>query len=115
VSIGGGRQLQPLLYSLAVEQLLASPVELARLYYCTQRGNYTDGYMAVKEQGRHSAKFALDTIENHFLDGFFPAAPAPEACVFCEYRAVCGPYEELRIARKSSEELAPLIQLRDTP
>jgi CRISPR/Cas system-associated exonuclease Cas4 (RecB family) len=113
--IGGGRHLQPLLYSLAVEQLLGSPVETARLSYCTQRGGYTDLHMAVKEPGRHYVKFALDIIDNHFLDGFFPAAPAPDACSVCDYHAVCGPYEEMRVARKSADELVPLRQLRETP
>jgi ATP-dependent helicase/DNAse subunit B len=115
LNVGGGRHLQPLLYSLAVEQLLGSRVEMARLSYCTHRGNYTDLYIAIKDQGRHSIKFALDTIENHFLDGFFPAAPDPDACGYCDYHVVCGPYEALRVARKSSEELVPLNQLRGTP
>jgi RecB family exonuclease len=112
--IGGGRHLQPLLYSLAVEQLLGSPVEIARLSYCTQRGGYTDVHIPVREPGRHYLKFALDTINNHFLDAFFPAAPSAGACGICDYHAVCGPYEEMRVARKSAEELIPLTQLRDT-
>ena len=34
-------------------------------------------------------------------EGFLPAAPAKGACRWCDYRPVCGPYEEMRVtARK---------------
>jgi hypothetical protein len=41
-----------------------------------------------------------------------PAAPGPEACDSCDYRPVCGPYEEQRTARKQSSSLQSLITLR---
>jgi RecB family exonuclease len=113
--IGGGRMLQPFLYSLAVEQLLETPVEMARLFHCTQRGNFTDLHMAVKEIGRHAIRLALGTIDLHVADGFLPAAPTPDACRLCDYRAVCGPYEETRVRRKSQPELEQLNRLRLLP
>jgi hypothetical protein len=113
--IGGGRHLQPLLYSLAVEKLLGIPVEMARLSYCTQRGNYTDLHMAVKDHGRHAIQLALQTIDYHLGDGFLPAAPAADACGYCDFHCACGPYEELRTRKKSAKELESLNLLRSMP
>ncbi len=39
--VGGGAILQPLLYALAAEQLLEQPVESGGLFYCTQRGDFS--------------------------------------------------------------------------
>jgi len=42
-----------------------------------------------------------------------PAAPAPRGCEWCDYRPLCGPYEELRTSRiKRQDMLAPLHALR---
>jgi hypothetical protein len=35
--------------------------------------------------------------------------------VWCDYRPVCGPYEELRTRRKPKEALASLLTLRGMP
>ena len=48
-------------------------------------------------------------------EGFLPAAPAPGACTWCEYRPVCGPYEEIRVGKKSPDRLARLRRLRQMP
>jgi len=45
--------------------------------------------------------------------GFLVSAPAPRACERCDYRLVCGPYEEQRASRKS--KLMPLLQIREMP
>src|SRR5262249_16625558 len=39
-TLGGGKALQPMLYGLAAEKLLGSPVESGRLFFSTQRGGY---------------------------------------------------------------------------
>jgi ATP-dependent helicase/nuclease subunit B len=44
--------------------------------------------------------------------GFLPAAPVHRGCEWCDYRPVCGPYEEVRTAKKKQDRLAPLMQLR---
>jgi RecB family exonuclease len=113
--IGGGRFLQPMLYSLAVEKLLGIPVETARLSYCTERGGYTDLHMPVKDIGRHAIQLAMQTVDYHIGDGFLPAAPAEEACSLCDFHAACGPYEEMRVHKKSQKELDPLNLLRGMP
>ena len=44
-----------------------------------------------------------------------PAAPAENACRWCDYRAVCGPYEVIRTERKPPDRLGDLIRLRSLP
>ena len=55
------------------------------------------------------------THELEKLEGFLPAAPSPGACTHCEYRPVCGPYEETRAGKKSPERLVKLRLLRALP
>ena len=40
--IGGGRTLQPVLYSLALESATGRPVVEGRLYYATTDGGFRD-------------------------------------------------------------------------
>ncbi len=49
------------------------------------------------------------------VDGFLPAAPLERGCPWCDYRPVCGPYEEVRVKRKPRERLAALTRLRSMP
>ena len=46
-----------------------------------------------------------------------PALPEPRTCTFCDYRVVCGPYEELRTSRKPEgpASLSSLQRLRSWP
>jgi len=57
----------------------------------------------------------LETIGRFIAEGFLPAAPQAGACGFCDYRPVCGPYEESRSKRKQTERLEPLIAIRNMP
>jgi len=41
-----------------------------------------------------------------------PAAPQTGACALCDYKPVCGPYEETRAKRKQRDRLDPLITIR---
>ncbi len=114
VYVGGGAVLQPVLYGLAVEQLLNKPVESGRLFYCTQRGGYRELHIRVNEQARHYAGRILHTVEDAVSRGFLPAAPAKDACERCDYQSVCGPYEYERSRRKQSG-LEPLYEIRRMP
>jgi ATP-dependent helicase/nuclease subunit B len=110
-----GEVLQPLLYAQAAERLLGKPVFSSRLFYCTQRGGYTVDELQISDDAyRHLTK-VIEFIEESLLQGFIPAAPRPEACKYCDYRIVCGPYEEMRIDRKRPERLRLLHSLRETP
>ena len=50
--VGGGAILQPLLYALAAEQLLGQPVESGNLYFCTQRGDFSQVAIPVIPESR---------------------------------------------------------------
>lgn len=113
--VGGGASLQPLLYSAAVEMELGEPVERSRLFYCTHRGGYREVEVPVSATARQRIAQVLDLIAEALEQGFFPAAPAKDECSRCDYRAVCGPYEELRVARKPQRRLEPLAFLRSLP
>ena len=114
-AVGGGALLQPLIYALAAENLLGAPVESGRLSYCTQRGGYQQIDIAADQRGRNRIYRVLEIIDGYIERGFLPAAPAKDACGFCDYRPVCGPYEELRTKRKSGEALDDLRELRGLP
>lgn len=113
--LGGGEMLQPLLYALAAEGLLKSAVESGELFYCTQRGEYRRFKIELSEEARQKVEVALDTIDSHIDQGFLAAAPRQGACEFCDYRVVCGPYEEIRLKRKQQDPLGALQKLRDIP
>ena len=113
--VGGGETLQPLLYALAAESLLGRPAEAGRLFFCTRRGRYEAVEVALDDKGREAASLALQVVDRALRDGFLPAAPRAGACRFCDYHAVCGPFEELRIRRKHPQRLTLLAQLRNLP
>ncbi len=111
--IKGGEVLQPLLYALALEKLLPDqPVLEGRLYYCTEVGKFEDRVFPLDAPARRAAQDVADTIGTALTQGFFPAAPARRACTYCDYRNLCGPYEEIRVRKKKREPLKPLLQLR---
>ena len=115
VVIGGGEILQPVLYALACEQLLPEPVEAGRLYYCTAAGGYEERTVPLDDRSRAAAGEVAAIVERGLADGFLPAAPVARACTWCDYRPVCGPYEEIRLKRKPRERLAELQRLREMP
>jgi ATP-dependent helicase/DNAse subunit B len=112
--VGGGLFLQPLLYGLAARQLLESEVESGRLLYATQRGEYKFAQIAITDRSRAMLAKLLQNIDGSIAAAFLPPAPAKEACGHCDYRPACGPYEELRFARKNrqDERLEPLTEIR---
>ncbi|MGH7780757.1 MAG: PD-(D/E)XK nuclease family protein [Candidatus Binataceae bacterium] len=104
--IGGGKYLQPVLYALAAEKVLDEPIKLGRLYYCTAAGGYEERIVAV-DDAAHAAEREFAAIVGHALSvGFLPAAPAERECEWCDYRRVCGPYEERRV-----KDIKPQIRL----
>jgi RecB family exonuclease len=110
--VGGGEALQPLIYALAIEGIMNRGVDSGRLYYCTPRGGYERVDISVTEEARARIAQVMETIDRSVEAGFLPAAPREGACAWCDYRAVCGPNEELRVGRKAIEGLEPLIALR---
>jgi RecB family exonuclease len=115
VVVGGGRHLQPVLYALACEGLLPETVDSGRLYYCTSDGEFTEREVPLNEWSRGQAAEVVKIIGEALAEGFLPAAPDKDACKWCDYRPVCGPHEERRVARKNQEHLGELIRLRGLP
>ena len=113
--IGGGAILQPVLYGLAIEQAMNTPVVSGRLFYCTSAGGFVDHEIPLNEQNRRSGLEALEIIDRAIELGFLPAAPAERACTWCDFRPVCGPDEPRRVARKMREKLGDLDALREKP
>ena len=110
--IGGGAVLQPVLYSMAVEQALGKKVVAGRLFYCTTAGGFAEREIEINEAARAQGLQALTIIDRAIEDGFLVAAPVERACLWCDFRPVCGPREEERVKRKAPDRLADLDALR---
>jgi CRISPR/Cas system-associated exonuclease Cas4 (RecB family) len=111
-AVGGGAYLQPLIYALAAEAMLAQPVAGGRLHYATMRGTYKSIFVSLSESNKRALLRVLHGIDTSIRQGFLPAAPSEGACVNCDFMSVCGPYEEDRIKNKSRVELKVLTQIR---
>lgn len=112
---GGGRVLQPLLYALAASQLLGKEVESGRLFYATQRGGYQQIVIPGNPRSRAFLTKLLQNVDESIASGFLPPNPEKDACRICDYRTVCGPYEELRAAKQKDrrdERLEGLQEIR---
>jgi CRISPR/Cas system-associated exonuclease Cas4 (RecB family) len=115
-SVDGGRVLQPVLYALAAERMLNTTAEMGRLWYCTQRGAYNEQPIEINAHARDRFSRAMAVIDEAVATGFLPAAPAKDACKLCDYRAVCGPNEEVRVKLwKERDALSRLNELRSLP
>jgi CRISPR/Cas system-associated exonuclease Cas4 (RecB family) len=93
-TIGKGEVLQPLLYALV------EGAGKGQLYFATLRGNYQRVEIPVHDEARRHAEIVLTNIDEAIDAGEFQAYPRLDACEFCEYTPVCGPYEEERAGRK---------------
>ena len=113
--IGHGQQLQPVIYSLAVEAATGCTVESARFSYCTTAGGFTEHNVPINERARGMGIEALEIIDRAVDLGMLPPAPAEKACTFCDFLPVCGPNQERRARRKAREQIADLIELRGRP
>ena len=115
--IAGGKTLQPLLYALAAERLLAGQAEVTsgRLYFCTSAGSFAEYVVPLDGQARAAADELAEAVGEALTRPFLPASPDSGQCDLCDFRVVCGPYEERRTTKKPQENLAPLLALRGLP
>jgi ATP-dependent helicase/DNAse subunit B len=113
--IGGGAMLQPVLYGMAVEEILSRPVISGRLFYCTAAGGFAEHEIPLTEANRRAGLEALEIVDRALELGFLPPAPASRACTWCDFRPVCGPDEEKHVARKPADLLGDLTSLREMP
>lgn len=110
--VGGGKTLQPVLYSMAIEQGLGRPVTDGRLYYCTTAGGFGQRSIQIDDYARGQALQVLTIVDRAIEQPLLVAAPDERACAFCDFRSVCGPREEERVGRKAADRLADLAALR---
>jgi CRISPR/Cas system-associated exonuclease Cas4 (RecB family) len=110
--VGGGGTLQPVLYSLAVEQGLGKKVFSGRLFYATTAGGFVDHQIPINDYTRAQGLQVLEIIDRAVETGFLPAVPSARACTWCDFRPVCGPREEERTKRKKRQPLGDLEALR---
>ena len=64
------------------------------------------------DYARAQGVLALTIIDRAIELGRLPAAPARDGCRFCDFRPVCGPGEERRVANKPEALVADLVALR---
>jgi ATP-dependent helicase/nuclease subunit B len=113
--IGGGGILQPVLYSLVIEEALKASVVSGRLSYCTSAGGFVDHEIPINETNRRIGLEALEIVDRAIELGFLPAAPSARACTWCDFLPVCGPDEPRRVRNKAPEKLGDLEALRERP
>ena len=113
--IGGGTHLQPVMYSLAVEEATGCTVESGQFSYCTTAGGFTDHVVPMNQRTRRMGTEVLEIVDRAVELGMLPPAPAKDACRFCDFLPVCGPDQERRANRKSRDQAADLIELRSRP
>ena len=113
--VGGGETLQPVLYSLAIETATGDRVADGRLSFCTAAGGFSEAVVRIDERARAYASEVLAAVDRAIERGFLVPAPRPEACAWCDFREVCGPYEEIRMSRKDPAPLGDLHALREMP
>ena len=110
--VGGGSVLQPVLYSVAVEQGLGKKVVAGRLFYATTAGGFVEHEIPINDYTRGQGLQVLTIVDRAVETGFLAAAPAERACTWCDFRPVCGPREEERTKGKAPDRLADLEALR---
>ncbi len=99
-TIGKGEALQPSLYALAASKIFGEPVGSARLYFATLRANFRSIPILFPNSG---IAHVLESIDGAIGGGLLPANPREGACENCDYRCICGPYEEQRVKRKPKQ------------
>jgi CRISPR/Cas system-associated exonuclease Cas4 (RecB family) len=103
------------LYSLVVEQATGSPVVEGRFFYCTTAGGFAVHPIPIDDQARRLAAEALEIVDRGVEHAVLLPAPSRGACAWCDFRTVCGPDEERRLARKPTLTLEDLVALRRLP
>jgi CRISPR/Cas system-associated exonuclease Cas4 (RecB family) len=112
---GHGTQLQPVIYSLAIEAATSCTVESGRFSYCTTAGGFTEHSVPINEGTRRMGIEVLEIVDRAVELGMLAPAPAERACAMCDFLPVCGPDQQRRVRRKSRGLLRDLIELRDRP
>jgi ATP-dependent helicase/nuclease subunit B len=111
--VGRGAVLQPVLYSMAIEEGLGLKVHEGDLYYCTTAGGFFRHAVKIDDYSRRQGLHALEIVDRAVERGFLVAAPDERACTWCDFKPVCGPREEERVRHKAEDQLQDLKALRE--
>ena len=102
--VEGGRVLQPVLYAVALQTLTGEPVVEGRLSYCTTAGQFSVRSITIDEHVARRGLEVLEIVDRAVEQGMLASRPGRigdrAACEYCDFRAVCGPDEPRRTARK---------------
>ena len=108
--VGGGEVLQPVLYAPRRRGGAAS-VRCATRACRSAPAAAASASVSSRStpRSRTAGLEVLATIDRAIVAGRFHPAPREGACTHCDFRPVCGPYEEERVrARTRCRELAAL-------
>ena len=78
-------------------------------------GAYSTRSVLLGDTERRHGLEVLEIIDRAIETGVIVPAPRRGACAWCDYRAVCGPWEETRVLRKDDTKLVGLQVLRRLP
>ena len=99
----GGRQVQPVLYAMALETLLdraGRPGVVSRSGYFFP-GRKGEGQRMVSPLDRGKAREVLGRLFDLLAAGMFPHAVTPDDCKFCDFETVCGGAKEASARAKT--------------
>jgi len=111
--VSGGEVLQPILYSLALEEMTGKMVHEGRLWFCTSAGQFKVVPVQLTETSRRAGLEVLEIIDRGIEQGLLAAYPKQGACQWCNFGAVCGPDAERRARRKHAAKFQDVIELRE--
>jgi hypothetical protein len=111
--IGHGQQLQPVIYSLAVEAATGCTVETARFSYCTTAGGFSEHNVPINERTEAwaSKRWRLS------IGRWSSACCRPrrrEGLQLLRFPAGVRSESGARARRKSREQIADLLELRES-
>ena len=98
--VGKGEVLQPVLYSLALEEATGQPVHEGRLWFCTAAGEFTQVPVLITGTSRRVGLQVLEIVDRAIELGTLAPYPKTDGCTWCDFHPVCGTREERRTARK---------------
>jgi len=110
--VSGGEVLQPILYSLALEEMTGKLVHEGRLWFCTSAGEFKVVPVQLTETSRRAGVEVLEIIDRGVEQGLLAAYPKQGACQWCDFGAVCGPNADRRTRQKHPAKFQDVIELR---
>jgi len=110
--VSGGEVLQPILYSLVLEEMTGKTVHEGRLWFCTSAGEFKVVPVQLTETSRRAGLEVLEIIDRGVEQGLLAAYPKQEGCRWCDFGSICGPNAERRARGKHPAKFMDLIELR---